>query len=170
MLIRVIETLSEWSGRLVAWLSGALVLLICYDVTMRYLFNQTAVWMQELEWHLFAAMFLLGMAYTLKADAHVRVDVWYTRLSARRQAWVNLLGTLLFLLPFCYLVIDRSWNFAMSGYRMGESSPDPGGLPARWLIKFTVPLGFALLLLQGVAEALKAIRVIRNSKFEIGNS
>ena len=169
-IIHLIETLSEWSGRLIAWLSTALVLLIGYDVAMRYLFNQTAVWMQELEWHLFAAMFLIGMAYTLKVDAHVRVDVFYARMSARRRAWVNLLGTLLFLMPFCLLVIDRSWAFAFNAYQIGESSPDPGGLPARWLIKFSVPLGFALLLLQGIAEALKALREIQNSKSEIRDS
>ena len=152
-----IDRISRWTGYAVAWLSAVLVLLICYDVAMRYLFNQTAVWMQELEWHLFAALFLLGMAYTLQADAHVRVDVFYARMSPRRQAWVNLLGTLLFLLPFCLLVIDRSWTFAVNSFRMGESSSDPGGLPARWLIKFAMPLGFALLLLQGIGEALKAI-------------
>jgi TRAP-type mannitol/chloroaromatic compound transport system permease small subunit len=158
LIIRWIEGLSSWTGRAIAWFSGALVLLIVYDVGMRYLFNQSAVWMQELEWHLFAALILIGMAYTLQADAHVRVDVVYARLSPKGKAWVNLLGTVLFLIPFCLLVIDRSWGFAYNSYAMGERSADPGGLPMRYLIKLAVPFGFSLLLLQGVAEGLKGVK------------
>lgn len=159
-VITPIEFVSRWSGRLVAWLGLVLVLLICYDVAMRYLFNQSAVWMQELEWHLFAALFLLGMAYTLQADAHVRVDVFYAKMTPRNQALVNLTGSLLLLLPFCLLAIDRGWSFAYNSFQIHESSSDPGGLPARYIIKFAVPVGFTFLLLQGIAEALKSLLVM----------
>ncbi len=150
-----LDRFSERSGRLVAWLILAMTLLVAYDVAMRYLFHKGSVALQELEWHLFALLFLLGAAYTLKHDAHVRVELIYHRLSARGRAWVDLLGTLLFLLPFCLLIIYSSWPFVANAFNFAESSPDPGGLPHRWLLKAAIPLGFGLLLLQGIALALK---------------
>ncbi len=148
--------LSELSGRLVAWLVLLLVLLISYDVAMRYLFQGGSVALQELEWHLFALIFLLGAAYTLKHDGHVRVDVFYqNRMGVRGRAWVDLLGSIFFLLPFCLLVILSSWPFVQDAWQFHEASPDPGGLPARWLLKAAIPLGFLLLLLQGMAQAIR---------------
>ena len=163
VIARWIEALSEWTGRLVAWLVPALVLLITYDVAMRYLFHGGSIALQELEWHLFALLFLLGAAYTLKHDEHVRVDVlhnsaWMTR---KRKAWVDLLGGLVFLIPFCVLVISASWPFVSHAWLYGEGSPDPGGLPHRYLLKAAIPIGFGLLLLQGVASILRAIQTIR---------
>ncbi len=156
-----LEALSEFSGRLVAWLVLLLVLLISYDVAMRYLFQGGSVALQELEWHLFALIFLLGAAYTLKHDGHVRVDVFYqNRLGARGRAWVDLLGTLFFLLPFCLLVILSSWPFVHDAWQFHEASPDPGGLPARWLLKAAIPLGFLLLLLQGLADAMRKLMTL----------
>lgn len=157
-VLRFIDRLSEWTGRVSAWLVLLLVLLIGCDVTMRYLANTSFVAVQELEWHLFALIFLLGAAYTLKHDDHVRVDVWYQarRAGPRYRAWVNLLGSLLFLLPLCVLIISSSWPFVANAYASLEGSPDPGGLPYRWLLKAAIPLGFFLLLLQGVAESLRS--------------
>lgn len=158
--VNLIEAVSEWSGRLVAWLTGVLVLLMSYDVLMRYAFNHTSIWIVELEWHLFALIFLVGAAYTLKQDQHVRVDVFYTKFSPRRQAWVTLLGTLFFLVPFAIMIISTSFSYTMNAYRIGESSPDPGGLPARYLIKGAITLGFVLLLVQAVGEILKALVIL----------
>jgi len=158
-LARLIECLSEWSGRLVAWLVLLMVLIISYDVAMRYLFQHGSVALQELEWHLFALIFLLGAAYTLKHDEHVRVDILYQSrwMGTRGRAWIDLLGSLFFLLPFCLLVIHGSLPFVLNAYHLGEGSPDPGGLPARYLLKAAIPLGFSLLLLQGLAMALRSL-------------
>ncbi len=159
--VRAVEALSEWSGRAVAWLTLAMVLLVGYDVAMRYLFRAGSVALQELEWHLFALIFLLGAAYTLRHDEHVRVDLLHQSrwMTPRRRAWVDLVGTVLFLIPFCLLVIHASWPFVRASFELGEGSPDPGGLPARWLLKAAIPLGFGLLLLQGLALAARSARV-----------
>ncbi len=157
-----IERLSEWTGRATSWLVLAMVLLIAYDVAMRYLFRSGSVALQELEWHLFAVIFLLGAAYTLRHDDHVRVDVLYQSrwMNDRRRAWVDLVGTLIFLVPFCLLIIVSSWPFLSSSFLHGEGSPDPGGLPYRWLLKAAIPIGFGLLLVQGVAVAIRALHRI----------
>ena len=152
-LAQSIESLSEWTGLATSWLLPALVLLIGYDVAMRYLFQAGSVALQELEWHLFALIFLLGAAYTLRHDEHVRVDVIYRSriMDNRRRALSDLAGALLFLLPFCLLVITSSWPFVHNAWQFSESSPDPGGLPYRFLLKAAIPVGFTLLLLQGIA-------------------
>jgi TRAP-type mannitol/chloroaromatic compound transport system permease small subunit len=157
-----IDAVSEWTGRATAWLVLGMVLLIAYDVAMRYLFRVGSVALQELEWHLFAPIFLLGAAYTLKHDDHVRVDVLYQSrwMGARRRAWVDLVGTVLFLVPFCLLVIVSSWPFVQSAFVHAEGSPDPGGLPYRWVLKATIPAGFGLLMLQGLANALRALQTV----------
>ena len=155
-LLRIFDALSEYSGRAVSWLCGVLVVLICYDVLLRYVANETAIWFQELEWHLFSLIFLIGAAYTLKHDGHVRVDVLYARLSPRGQAWVNLLGSLLLLLPFCLIMVKTSLGYVEKSFVIFESSPDPGGLPARYLIKAAIPLGFTLLFFQALAEAMRS--------------
>ncbi|RME33591.1 MAG: TRAP transporter small permease subunit [Gammaproteobacteria bacterium] len=162
----LLESLSETVGRLVSWLVLLLVLLIGYDVVMRYLFQQGSVALQELEWHLFSLIFLLGAAYTQKHDGHVRVDILYRShlVSPRGRVWIDLAGTLLLLLPFCLLVIWSSWPFVESAWEHGEGSPDPGGLPLRWLIKAAIPAGFVLLLLQGVADALRNLVRLREER------
>ena len=150
-LVRLINQLNETVGRSVAWLTTALVLVIGFDVAARYLFNTSSAGVVELEWHLFSFIFLLGAAYALKHDRHVRVDVFYQKFTARQQAWVNLVGTLLFLLPFCYVILVESWQFTLNAWSMREGSPDPGGLPARYVVKAAIPIGFLLLLLQALS-------------------
>ncbi len=157
-----IESFGEWSGRTVSWLTLLLVLLVSYDVTMRYLFQEGSVALQELEWHLFALIFLLGSAYTLKHDGHVRVDLLYRArwMSDRRRAWIDLFGTLFFLLPFSILIIYSAWPFVENAYILNEHSPDPGGLPYRYLIKMMIPLCFVLLVIQGVAMIIRSAQKI----------
>ncbi len=166
----IIEAISEWSGRLSAWLVLLMVLIIGYDVAMRYLFQSGLVALQELEWHLFAMIFLLGAAYTLKHDEHVRVDVIYQskRLGERGRAWIDLLGSLFFLIPFCLLVISGSLPFVANAYRMQEGSPDPGGLPYRYLLKAMIIVGFSLLLLQGIAMMIRSLQRINSGCQEPG--
>jgi len=154
--INFIDKLNEKVGSLTSWLTVLLVLVVSYDVVVRYIFGESSVGLQEFEWHLFALIFLLAAAYTLKIDDHVRVDVFYTKFSSKKQALVNLLGSLLFLIPFCLLVIYSSQEFVSLSFRMGETSPDAGGLPARYILKAFMPISFFLLLLQGISLALKS--------------
>ncbi len=159
---RAIDRFSEAVGRAVSWLVLMMVLLMVYDVGGRYLFNTGSVALQELEWHLFAALFLLGAAYTLKHDDHVRLDVVYQSrwMTPRRRAWVNLLGSLLLLMPFCALVIYSAMPFVTNAFVYNEGSPDPGGLPYRWVLKACIPLGFAMLVLQGISLAMASLNVL----------
>lgn len=158
----LIEKISEGIGRLSAWLVVLMVLLVCYDVAMRYLFQAGSIALQELEWHLFALIFLLGGAYTLKHDEHVRVDILYQArwMNARRRALVDIFGCLFMLLPFCVLMIYSSLPFVLQSYGWGETSPDPGGLPYRWLLKAMIPFGFALLMLQGMAMISRCLHIL----------
>ncbi len=155
--INGIESIIEWTGKLAAWLILIMVLVICYDVAMRYLFSHGSIALQELEWHLFALIFLLGSAYTLKYDEHVRVDIIYQSryLSDTHRALINIFGTLFFLLPFCVLILITSWPFVENAFYYNEGSPDPGGLPYRYLLKGSVVVAFTLLILQGLANFLK---------------
>ncbi len=165
-VISNIDKLSEFIGKLAAWLVLLLVLLICYDVAMRYLFQQGSVALQELEWHLFALIFLLGAAYTYKHDDHVRVDLLYGSrfISDYQRAWINIIGIVLFLLPFCSLIIITSWPFVENAFYYMEGSPDPGGLPYRFVLKGSLLVAFGLLVLQGIAELLRQIQVIKEAK------
>ncbi|MGD9807132.1 MAG: TRAP transporter small permease subunit [Deferribacterales bacterium] len=153
-------------GYITSWLTTALVLIVCYDVFTRYVLRDSSVAVQEFEWHLFAVIFLLGAAYTLKLDNHVRVDVLYTRFSPKTKAIVNLAGTLLFLLPFCLLVVKTSIPFAKNAYVFHEVSPDPGGLTNRWILKSFIGIGFALLFLQGLALAARSVLTLAGDKEE----
>ncbi len=157
-----IEHFSDKVGQYIAWLVLMMVILVSYDVTMRYFFQSGSVALQELEWHLFSLIFLLGAAYTFKHDDHVRLDLLYQSkyMNEYRRAWVNFLGGVLFLMPFCLLIIITSWPFVAQSYLHMEGSPDPGGLTYRWILKSSIPLGFALLLLQGIAEIIKNLLFI----------
>lgn len=152
--------LNEWVGRSVSWLTAGLVLLVCFDVITRYLLNDTQAWIVELEWHLFALIFLLGAGYAFKHDRHVRVDLFYAGFSKRDKALVNLVGGLFFLIPWCLLLMIVSGKYAWGSYLIGETSPDPGGMPARYLIKFSIALGMFLLLLQAIASVIDAVAVL----------
>lgn len=158
-----IDRLNENIGRGISWLNTLLVVVICYDVTARYLFSASGAGIVELEWHLFSFIFLLGAAYALLHDRHVRVDVFYQNFSEKKKAWVNLTGTLLFLIPFCIITINASLTFTANAFAINEGSPDPGGLPARYIVKAAIPLGFSLLLLQAISLAFKSILTLTDT-------
>lgn len=161
-LINRMEHFVVWVGRTVAWLVPLIALLVCLDAGARYFLHRGSIAIQELEWHLFAAVFLLGSAYTLQHDEHVRVDLLYRSgwCTDRTRAWIDLVGTIVLLFPFCVLVIVKSLPFVTSAFTFAEHSPDPGGLSHRWVIKAAIPVGFGLLLLQGIANVVKAIAQI----------
>jgi TRAP-type mannitol/chloroaromatic compound transport system permease small subunit len=152
-----IDVLNEWVGRGVAWVTLGLVLVIFVDVVMRYMFRTSFVFTQELEWHLFAFIFLIGAGYTLLHDGHVRVDVLYQRLGTKGKAWINLVGVLLFLFPGCVMIIVTSFKFVYASWAIMEGSPDPGGVPFRFIVKGTIPVGFFLLLLQGTSLGIHSL-------------
>ncbi len=155
-LEKIINKFANAIGTFAALLLLALLANVFYDVIMRYLFNDVSIGMQELEWHLYATIFLLGISYTLKENAHVRVDVIYEHLSPKKQAFIDISGTLFFLLPFCLLVAYYGIGFAQESYALGEGSGDPGGLPYRWVIKSMISLSFIFVIISSIGFMLRA--------------
>ena len=159
-LSRAIDALNERVGRLVLWLVLATTLVSAANAGMRYTFGMASNAWLELQWYLFAAIFLLAAGYTLKHNGHVRIDILYGRLSERGRAWIDLLGTLVFLLPLSLLLVWFSWPGFAAALKHAEMSPDAGGL-LRWPVRLLIPLGFALLALQGISESIKRIAFLR---------
>ncbi|WP_367389544.1 TRAP transporter small permease subunit [Lewinella sp. LCG006] len=151
-----IDQINERVGKGVSWLTFGLVLLVFVNVFLRYAFNLPLAWSKELEWHLFALIFLFGAGYSLRHDRHVRVDLFYEKAGKADQRRINFWGTLLFLIPWCLVLIYAGWRAAMDAWRMGERSPETAGLPNLWLIQFALPVGMSLLLLQGIAKLIRS--------------
>jgi TRAP-type mannitol/chloroaromatic compound transport system permease small subunit len=147
-------------GQLSAYALVLLMTVTALDVFMRYFLNQGSVAFQELEWHLFSAVFLLGSAYTLRCDQHVRVDIFFKSrfCSQRTRKLIDLLGAFFFLLPFCGVIVWSSGAFVFDAFHYAETSPDPGGLTHRWIVKSLIPLGASLLCVQGIITAIAAFR------------
>ena len=156
---RAIDALTERVGRVVIWLVLAATLISAGNALVRYLAGESSNAWLEIQWYLFGAMFLLAAGYTLKHNGHVRIDIFYNRLGPRGQAWIDLAGGLLFLLPMALLLAWLAWPMFYEAWQMQERSPDAGGL-LRWPVKLLLPLGFTLLALQGVAEVIKRIGVL----------
>ena len=165
-MIKVVESIVVYIGEKVAYLNVLLILLIGVDVTFRYIFDSSKNWILELEWHLFALIFLMGSAYALQAGKHVRVDLFYNKFSDKTKATIDILGTLLFLIPWCIVVMKTSWIFVESSWYMKEGSPNPGGLPARYLIKGSIILAFGILMIQGFAILFKELSKFKNNQWK----
>ena len=164
-LAHAIDRLTAAVGQVTFWLLLAMVGLGALTAVLRYVGRPLGAslvsnGMLEGQWYLFGAVFLLGAAYALQENAHVRVDVLYGRLSERGRAWIDLLGGVLFLLPFCVLMLWATLPAVEASWALREGSPDPGGLP-RYPVKALVPVAFALLLVQGVSEIIKAVARLR---------
>ncbi|ABC27326.1 TRAP-type mannitol/chloroaromatic compound transport system, small permease component [Hahella chejuensis KCTC 2396] len=157
---RLFERASHICGLIAAGCFLLMLVNVFYDVVMRYLFNQVSIGMQELEWHLFAAVFLLGVPYALRTDGHVRVDVLYEGWSDRLKAIVNMVGAIAFVTPFSLLVMYFGFGFTVDAFNLMEGSGDPGGLPYRWIIKSLIPLSSLLILLSGLGMITQALRVL----------
>mgnify|MGYP001820103369 CR=1 FL=1 len=161
---RAFRRVSGWVGGFSAVLLLLLLSNVSYDVVMRYVFNDVSIGMQELEWHLYAMIFLFGVAYTLQTDGHVRVDVIYERIGPKRRAMVDIFGVLVFLWPFCYLVASYGIGFAHDAYAIMEQSGDPGGLPYRWIIKSMISISFFCVLISSVGYLLRAVNELLGLK------
>ena len=151
-----LDQIVEVSGRLAAWTGFALVLVMAFNVLLRYGFHTGSVAMQELEWHLMAPVSLLCIAYAIKHEGHVRVDILYGRFPARWQRVIDF-ASCLAAVVLCLIIVQLSLGYVEQSYRIGEGSPDPGGLPHRFILKSIIPAGFLLLLLQSIAATLRAL-------------
>ena len=156
-LNRNINLFTESTGRFISWLNIGLMLSICAVVFMRYVLNLGSIALQELAVYLHATIFLSACAYTLRHDGHVRVDIFYRQFSPRTKAWVDMLGTLLFLIPVCLFIGFMSWEYVEKSWALRETSHDPGGLPAVFLLKSLILVLVGTLLIQGVGECLRGL-------------
>ena len=162
-VLDALDRISIVSGRITSWLTLVMVIVTVVIVVMRYVFDAGAVWLQESVVWMHAVVFMVGAAYTLQQDEHVRVDIFYRDMSERRRAWVDFFGTLLFLLPLCVFLGYKSWDFVAVSWQLGESSREPGGMPYPFvpLLKSVLLVMPVLLAVQGAAMLVRALRVIR---------
>lgn len=163
-MLKIVGKILDALGNFCSLLMVLMILNVFYDVVMRYFFNDVSIAMQELEWHLFAAMFMFGIAYTLKEDAHVRVDIFYDNMQARNKAFINIFGSLFLALPITLLILYYSWDYTFDAYEMGEGSGDPGGLPHRWIVRSVIPLSSVFLMLAIFHVVLSQIQVLIAAK------
>jgi TRAP-type mannitol/chloroaromatic compound transport system permease small subunit len=157
-----IESLIDWSGRTVSWLSLFLVLVTFIVVVMRYVFDSGSIALQETTTYLPASVFLIGMAYTMQQDAHVRVDIFYNRFSAQTKAWIDLCGALFLLLPFMLFISWISWEYIADSWSVLEGSREAGGLPGVFLLKSLILVMTSLLSLQALVQVAKNIQTLLN--------
>jgi len=160
----VLKKIISKTGKISSWFSLALVLLISTDVLLRYVFNFSTASLYEMEWHLFAIIFLLASPYTLQKNKHVRVDVFYNNFSKKKKNIIDLIGNIIFLIPFSFIIFYTSLPFVEDSYSILESSPDPGGLPYRFIIKSIIPIAFFLLMIQGILNTIKNYNNIKIKK------
>lgn len=141
-------------GRITAWSSFALALVMSGNVLLRYAFNTGTVWSQELEWHLMSPICLFGMSFALLHKEHVRVDVLFDSFSPRAKLFVEFVSALIGI-AFCLIVVKLSWAYVMQSWSIGEGTANPGGIPARYILKSLIPVGFTIMGLQYAAHAIQ---------------
>ncbi|MBW1711886.1 MAG: TRAP transporter small permease subunit [Deltaproteobacteria bacterium] len=163
-IVRVIDGLNRIMGQVAGWMVLALVLITVYDVVMRYVFRAGSVGIQEAEWHLYSANFLLAAGWTLLNRGHVRVDMLYQRFKLKTKAWVDVVGSVLFCIPYCLLILWAAWPFVLDSWVLNEGSPDPGGLPARYVLKTIILVSFVLLGFQAISETIKNVLVLKGHR------
>ncbi|MFB0996312.1 MAG: TRAP transporter small permease subunit [Porticoccaceae bacterium] len=160
IVLNVVESFTETTGRLIAWLTMLMVVLVMIVVVTRYFLEVGSIALQESVTYLHCLVFMLGLAFTLKHDGHVRVDIFYRGFSPKSKAVVNLLGGILFLVPVCLLIFFTSWNYVLASWAIQETSAENNGLPFVYLLKTLMLLMPATLLLQGIAEIIKSGLVV----------
>ncbi len=164
MLLKLEKGIDRFTDLVGAIATLAMVLMLVnvfYDAIMRYFFRSGSIALQEMEWHLFSVLFMFGIAYALKEDGHVRVDILYDRLSPRAKGIINIAGTLLFLIPLSVLIIEGSVWFVHEAFVTGEISGDPGGLTHRWLIKAVIPTSFVFLIVSSFGFMIRNYNICR---------
>ncbi len=164
------ETFIDWSGRTVSWLSLLLVLVTFIVVVLRYVFDVGSISLQETSSYLHATIFLVGMAYTMQQNAHVRVDIFYARCSEQTKAWIDLFGTVFLLLPFMLFITWISWQYIIDSWSVFEGSRQAGGLPGVFLLKSLILVMTCLLSLQAFTQIARNIETILNADMNTGAS
>lgn len=160
-LLTKLDLFSEWTGRAISWLTLAMVLVTFTIVVMRYLFNVGNVALQESVVYMHSFVFLLGAAYTLKHDGHVRVDIFYRPLSEKKKAVINIIGTLFLLMPVSLFILIISWDYVATSWELREGSQEAGGLEYRYLLKSALVLMPILVMIQGVAELIRDVLTLK---------
>lgn len=163
-LVALIDTITEWTGRLLAWCMFLLVLVTVSIVVLRYATNTNTILLQELVMYMHAFAFMLAIPWALKHDAHVRVDLVYSRLGPYGRAWVDLVGHVVLLVPTAIFILVYSRVYVSNAWRIMEGSQEVGGIPGVYLLKTLIPAMAVLLLLQGLAEILRRIAVLRGGR------
>ena len=163
-VIDKLEKISELSGRFIAWLTLFIVLVTFIVVVLRYVFDIGSIALQESISYMHAFVFMLGAAYTLKHDSHVRVDIFYRKMSLAKKAWVDLLGTLLLLFPVCLFIFISSWDYVLTSWSQLEESGEAGGLAYVYILKTSLLIMPVLLMLQGTALSLKSFLLIKSKE------
>lgn len=156
----ILEGIVNFFGRLFAWIWVPLMLLVVSNVILRYVAGTNIIALEEMQWHLFAAGFMIGLSYCFLHDGHVRVDVLAEHFRPHTRAAIEVFFTLVFFLPFCYFILQYAWPFVERSYRINEISAAPGGLPMRWIIKSFIISAFVLLAMAGVARLIRAFALL----------
>ncbi|PID66904.1 MAG: C4-dicarboxylate ABC transporter permease [Deltaproteobacteria bacterium] len=157
---KVFDKLGNIIGNINAVVLVLLILNVFYDAIMRYFFQTGSIALQELEWHFFSVIILLGMAYAMQQDAHVRVDIIYDTLSRRKQVVINIVGVILLVLPVMAIIGYGAIDYVIEAYQSNEQSGDPGGLTHRWIVKSLIPLSFLLLIISAIGFIIKQLTLL----------
>lgn len=165
----ILEGVVDFVGKLFTWIWVPLMLLVVGNVILRYAAGTNIIALEELQWHLFAAGFMIGLSYCYLHDGHVRVDVLAEHFRPRTRAAIEVFFTLAFFLPFCYFILQYAWPFVERSYRINEISAAPGGLPMRWIIKSFIISAFVLLAMAGVARLIRAFALLTGFPRPRGN-
>ena len=160
VLARRIDDLSRAAAVVALWLVLICALVSAGNALTRYAFDLSSNAWLEMQWYMFGGTVLLGAAHLLNTNGHIRVDLFYNKLNDRQRTWLDLFGLIVFLLPFCYFMVIYSWPWFVESWEIGEISPNAGGL-IRWPVKLLLPLGFGLLILQGLSEIIKRVAALR---------
>lgn len=158
--IRTVDGITAFVGKMISWLTLAMVLITTYLVVMRYVFRVNSIALQEVVMYMHAAVFMLGAAWALQTNAHVRVDIFYRKFSAQKKALADIIGTVFFLLPFAVLVGYYGYKYAAGSWAQHEGSPQAGGLPYVYLLKSLLPAFACLMFVQGIAELLRNVLIL----------
>lgn len=170
-IVLICDRINEWIGHFIVSFAVLFFISIIFgDVILRYFFNTSFVFLAELEWHVFAFIILIGAGYTLLHDGHVRVDILYSMMSKKSRARVDFIGVLIFLIPSCYVVLKTTIPWVMVSYEIGEMSIDPGGIPSRFLIKSVLPIGYLLILIQGISLCIRNLFILLDDPIETVDS
>lgn len=159
--VKFVDTLNTWVGKIVAWMTLGTVLVCFATVYTRYALNTNFMWLQEVYIWQHAIVIVLGAGYTMLTGGFVRVDIFYGRMTPRNRAIVDIVGTLVFLLPFLFVLWLAFWTFFMNAFRVDEGSPNPGGLSDWWILKMTLPIFVVLIALQGLSLIARSILVLK---------